>query len=37
MSEEILTYLWDNVFDRFLAEGAIYRELRDLEEPDQAI
>ena len=30
MSEEILTYLWDNVSDRFLAEGAIYRELRDL-------
>ena len=30
MSEEILSYLWDNVFDRFLAEGAIYRELRDL-------
>ena len=30
MSEDILTYLWDNVSDRFLAEGAIYRELRDL-------
>lgn len=30
MSEELLNYLWDNIFDRFLAEGAIYRELRDL-------
>jgi 2,6-dihydroxypseudooxynicotine hydrolase len=30
MSEAILTYLWDNVSDRFLAEGAIYREIRDL-------
>jgi 2,6-dihydroxypseudooxynicotine hydrolase len=30
MSDSLLTYLWDNITDRFLAEGAIYRELRDL-------
>ena len=32
MSEETLSYLWQNVMDRFLAEGAIYRELRDLQQ-----
>jgi 2,6-dihydroxypseudooxynicotine hydrolase len=30
MEEAALAYLWDNISDRFLAEGAIYRELRDL-------
>jgi 2,6-dihydroxypseudooxynicotine hydrolase len=32
MSEETLSYLWQNVMDRFLAEGAVYRELRDLQQ-----
>jgi 2,6-dihydroxypseudooxynicotine hydrolase len=30
MADATLDYLWDNITDRFLAEGAIYRELRDL-------
>jgi hypothetical protein len=30
MSQDLLIYLWDNVTDRFLTEGAIYRQLRDL-------
>jgi 2,6-dihydroxypseudooxynicotine hydrolase len=30
MSQDLLAYLWENVTDRFLTEGAIYRELRDL-------
>jgi 2,6-dihydroxypseudooxynicotine hydrolase len=30
MTDETLAYLWDNITDRFLAEGTIYRELRDL-------
>jgi 2,6-dihydroxypseudooxynicotine hydrolase len=30
MADTSLVYLWDNITDRFLAEGAIYRELRDL-------
>ena len=32
MSEEALSYLWQNAMDRFLAEGAVYRELRDLQQ-----
>ncbi len=30
MADSILSYMWDNITDRFLAEGANYRELRDL-------
>jgi 2,6-dihydroxypseudooxynicotine hydrolase len=32
MSGETLSYLWQNVMDRFLAEGAVYRELRDIQQ-----
>jgi 2,6-dihydroxypseudooxynicotine hydrolase len=30
MTEQDVSYLWENIFHRFLAEGAIYRELQDL-------
>jgi 2,6-dihydroxypseudooxynicotine hydrolase len=30
MPDTTLAYLWENITDRFLAEGAVYRELRDL-------
>jgi 2,6-dihydroxypseudooxynicotine hydrolase len=30
MADATLAYLWENITDRFLAEGAVYRELRDL-------
>jgi 2,6-dihydroxypseudooxynicotine hydrolase len=31
MSEQNVSYLWENIFHRFLAEGANFRELQDLQ------